>query len=111
MKPSELYEALHALTSERVPLHLWGARGVGKSQIVAQVAEDRKCDFLDIQAVQLDPVDLRGLPDCRDPARPERQVNVRVVPTRQAIEESIDLAHEVYNQVFRMVPEKVKEIH
>ena len=41
----------------------------------------------------------------------ERQVNVRVVPTRQAIEESIDLAHEVYNQVFRKVPEKVKEIH
>ena len=41
----------------------------------------------------------------------ERQVNIRVVPTRQAIEESIDLAHEVYNQVFRKVPEKVKEIH
>jgi hypothetical protein len=41
----------------------------------------------------------------------ERQVNIRVVPTRQAIEESIDLAHEVYNQVFRKVPEKVNEIH
>ena len=41
----------------------------------------------------------------------ERQVNVRVVPTRQAIEESVDLAHEVYNQVFRKVPEKVKEAH
>lgn len=41
----------------------------------------------------------------------ERQVNTRVVPTRQAIEESIDLAHEVYNQVFRKVPEKVKELH
>ena len=41
----------------------------------------------------------------------ERQVNVRVVPTRQAIEESVDLAHEVYNQVFRKVPENVNEIH
>jgi hypothetical protein len=41
----------------------------------------------------------------------ERQVNVRVVPMRQAIEESVDLAHEVYNLVFRKVPEKVKEIH
>jgi len=41
----------------------------------------------------------------------ERQVNVRVVPTRQAIEESVDLAQEVYNQVFRKVPEKVKELH
>ena len=41
----------------------------------------------------------------------ERQVNVRVVPTRQAIEESVELAFEVFNKVFRKVPEKVKEIH
>jgi len=40
----------------------------------------------------------------------ERQVNVRVVPTRQAIEESIDLAHEIYNQVFRKVSEGAKEM-
>jgi hypothetical protein len=40
MKPSKLYEALHALIGERVPLHIWGACGVGKSQIVAQVARD-----------------------------------------------------------------------
>jgi hypothetical protein len=37
----------------------------------------------------------------------ERQVNVRVVPTRTAIEESVDLAHEVFNQVFRKVPDKL----
>jgi hypothetical protein len=41
----------------------------------------------------------------------ERQVNIRVVPTRQAIEESVDLAHEIFNRVFRKVPEKVNEIH
>jgi len=41
----------------------------------------------------------------------ERQVNVRVVPTRQAIEESVDLAHEIFNRVFRKVSEEVKEIH
>jgi hypothetical protein len=41
----------------------------------------------------------------------ERQVNVRVVPTRQAIGESVDLAHEIFNRVFRKVPEQVKEIH
>jgi MoxR-like ATPase len=62
MKPSELFEALHALITERVPLHIWGACGVGKSQIVAQVASDLDWQFLDIRAVQLDPVDLRGLP-------------------------------------------------
>ena len=41
----------------------------------------------------------------------ERQVNTRVMPTRQAIEESVDLAHEIFNRVFRKVPEQVKEIH
>ena len=34
----------------------------------------------------------------------ERQVNVRVVSTRRAIEESVDLAYEIYHQVFRKVP-------
>jgi MoxR-like ATPase len=62
MKPTKLYEALHALIGERVPLHIWGACGVGKSQIVSQVAGDLGGDFLDVRAVQLDPVDLRGLP-------------------------------------------------
>jgi MoxR-like ATPase len=62
MKPSALFEALHALIGQRVPLHIWGACGVGKSQIVAQVATDLNWQFLDIRAVQLDPVDLRGLP-------------------------------------------------
>ena len=51
MKPSKLYEALHALIGERVPLHIWGACGVGKSQIVSQVANDLDYNFLDVRAV------------------------------------------------------------
>jgi hypothetical protein len=31
----------------------------------------------------------------------ERQLNVRVVPTGKAIEESVDLAYEIFNRVFR----------
>ena len=38
----------------------------------------------------------------------ERQVNTREVPTRIAIEESVDLAHEIFNTVFRTVPEKIE---
>jgi hypothetical protein len=33
----------------------------------------------------------------------ERQVNVRVIPTSNAVNESIDLAHEIFNRVFRKV--------
>lgn len=39
----------------------------------------------------------------------ERQVNVRVVPTEKAIEESVDLAHETSNRVFGKAPEKLNE--
>lgn len=35
----------------------------------------------------------------------ESQVNTRVVPTRRAVEESIDLALEIFNRVFRKVPQ------
>jgi hypothetical protein len=35
----------------------------------------------------------------------ERQVNVQLVPTDKAIEESVDLAYEIFNRVFRRVPE------
>jgi len=38
----------------------------------------------------------------------EKQVNVRVVPTSHATEESVELAHEIYNRVFRRVPEMVE---
>ncbi len=38
----------------------------------------------------------------------ERQVNTRVVPTRAAIEESVELAHEIFNKVFRHVPKRIK---
>jgi hypothetical protein len=36
-------------------------------------------------------------------------LNVQVVPIRVAIEESLDLAHEIYNRVFRKVPERLIE--
>ena len=62
MKPSMLYEALHALIAERVPVHVWGPCGVGKSQIGKQVADDLDFEFLDVRALQLDPIDFRGLP-------------------------------------------------
>ena len=39
----------------------------------------------------------------------EKQVNMRVVPTRIAVEESIDMAHEIFNKVFRKVPEQLDD--
>ncbi|MBB5056925.1 hypothetical protein HDF16_001610 [Granulicella aggregans] len=40
----------------------------------------------------------------------EKQVNIRVVPTSAAIDESVEMAHEIYNRVFRNVPKRVSQI-
>ena len=40
----------------------------------------------------------------------ERQINVRVIPTTHAIDESVDLAHEIFNRVFRKTPEKINRV-
>ena len=65
MKPSLLIEALITAVPQNVALHIWGACGVGKSQLVKQVAQHLKREFIDVRAVQLDPVDFRGLPRIR----------------------------------------------
>ena len=41
---------------------IWGPPGVGKSSIVAQVAEGHGLRFVDVRLSQLAPTDLRGLP-------------------------------------------------
>jgi len=40
----------------------------------------------------------------------EKQVNVRVVPTGHAIAESVEVAHEIFNRVFRKVSPPIKKI-
>jgi hypothetical protein len=39
----------------------------------------------------------------------ERQVNVRVIPISAAIDESVELAHEIFNRVFRKVPDRIEK--
>ncbi len=44
------------------PVMLWGAPGVGKSQIVAQAAARHDVPVIDIRLSQMEPSDLRGIP-------------------------------------------------
>ncbi|HKI82063.1 MAG TPA: MoxR family ATPase, partial [Pseudodesulfovibrio sp.] len=62
MNPARIKTSLRSLIPLGQPVFLWGAPGVGKSQVVAQVAEELGRELIDIRAVLLDPVDLRGLP-------------------------------------------------
>lgn len=47
---------------ERIPVFLWGAPGIGKSQIVRQVAQKLGMGLVDVRMTLLDPTDLRGIP-------------------------------------------------
>ncbi|MRR57061.1 MAG: AAA family ATPase [Deltaproteobacteria bacterium] len=62
VKPSLAITILKSGLGVNVPMFLWGPPGIGKSQIVAQVAAELKLPLIDIRAVLLDPVDLRGVP-------------------------------------------------
>lgn len=62
MKASEIKTSLKTLIPLQQPVFLWGPPGVGKSDAVQQTCQDLKVEILDIRAVLLDPVDLRGLP-------------------------------------------------
>lgn len=67
MRPAQLLTVLdREFSSTRkgfhTPVMLWGPPGVGKSQMVAQVAERHAVPIIDIRLSQMEPSDLRGIP-------------------------------------------------
>ena len=62
LRPSELAETLALLVEARQPTILWGAPGCAKSALAQQVADEASRQYLDVRALLLDPVDLRGIP-------------------------------------------------
>lgn len=62
MKPSLVSRTLETAIAAKTPCFLWGPPGVGKSQLVAQTANRLGLQLVDVRAVLLDPVDLRGIP-------------------------------------------------
>lgn len=62
LTPSQLSSVLNMMVSVRQPTMVWGPPGVGKSEIAKGVAEALGYVYIDIRALLLDPVDLRGIP-------------------------------------------------
>ena len=67
MRPAHLTTVLDRefLSTEEgfhTPVMLWGAPGVGKSQIISQIALRHDVPLIDIRLSQMEPSDLRGIP-------------------------------------------------
>ena len=67
MRPAQLLTILDrefTSTTEghHTPVMLWGPPGVGKSQIVAEIADKHEVPVIDIRLSQMEPSDLRGIP-------------------------------------------------
>jgi len=67
MRPAHLLTVIEKeYTSTReghhTPVMLWGPPGVGKSQMVAQIAGRHSAPLIDIRLSQMEPSDLRGIP-------------------------------------------------
>jgi MoxR-like ATPase len=67
MRPSQLRlilerECLSLRDGHHTPAMIWGPPGVGKSDIVRQIAASHDLPMIDIRLSQLEPSDLRGIP-------------------------------------------------
>lgn len=67
MRPSHIQRILEreftgAATNAGAPVMLWGPPGVGKSQVIAQIAEGHGVPLVDVRLSQMEPTDLRGIP-------------------------------------------------
>lgn len=67
MRPSHILQILEreftsTVSSAHTPVMLWGPPGVGKSQIIAQIAGKHGVPLIDVRLSQMEPTDLRGIP-------------------------------------------------
>jgi hypothetical protein len=67
MRPAQLIAVLDrefrsTREGHHTPVMLWGPPGIGKSQVVAQIAVRHGVRVIDIRLSQMEPSDLRGIP-------------------------------------------------
>ncbi len=62
---TELYTHLNTLIESDTPVFIHGSPGIGKSYIVADIAEKNNLELVDVRLSQMDPVDLRGVPSIK----------------------------------------------
>jgi hypothetical protein len=62
MKPSMIKPALRYARAHRRAVFIWGPPGVGKSEVVDQIAQEDKLRLVDFRMALRDPTDIKGFP-------------------------------------------------
>jgi len=62
LKASDLKQVLVCMAMGKRPVLIKGAPGIGKSDIMAQVAQEVNADLIIMHPVVSDPTDYKGLP-------------------------------------------------
>ena len=60
--PNEAKLALEHCIKLQRPIMMWGAPGIGKSDIVKQIADSQKREVIDIRLPLWEPTDIKGIP-------------------------------------------------
>ncbi len=93
----QLNKLLKVYYDRKIPVYLWGTMGIGKSSIVREVSREiakhlnlgyiegepdgeEKFGFIDIRISQLEPSDLRGLPNIYDDDNSDGKVTKWIIP-------------------------------
>lgn len=66
IRPGRLKLAIEHSVKRRRPLFIWGQPGIGKSDIVAEVARQQGRPLIDIRLPLMEPTDIRGIPYLAD---------------------------------------------
>jgi hypothetical protein len=59
---AEARSAIQRCFNKQRPVFLWGPPGIGKSELVASMAEELGGAMIDLRLAQMEPTDLRGIP-------------------------------------------------
>ena len=62
LTPSQSVTAIQIAQIANRSLYIWGATGIGKSQVASQVADSQNVAFIDVRLSQMEPTDIRGIP-------------------------------------------------
>lgn len=62
VRPSDIRAEINYAMNRKRPVFIWGAPGIGKSEIVDSITQERSGYMIDMRLALMEPTDLRGIP-------------------------------------------------